>query len=216
MAAERWSERGDREDAGGYRHGDREHVVDEQSGRSDEARQGAEILLRDDVGAAARLVDADRLSVRDDDDREQRRDSDRDGENQVDRRGGGGDEDDHRGLGRVGDRRQRVRGEDRKREGLREQCLLELPRGHRPADNRPLQRTRRRPLERRVFHAARRVAIITGHGASWRTDHTSCEKGRRERRVEATVAPMTIKEAWVSRATSATARPISPGRARTI
>ena len=73
----------------------------------------------------------------------------------MSRRGGGGDENDDRGLGCVGDRRQRVRGEDRQREGLREQRLLELSRGHRPADDRPLQRTCRRPLERCVFHAAR-------------------------------------------------------------
>ena len=53
-AAQRGRGRGDREDSGGDGDRDGQHVVDEQRGRGDEARQRAEVLLRDDVRAAAR------------------------------------------------------------------------------------------------------------------------------------------------------------------
>ena len=70
---ERRRERRDREDPGRDRDGDGEDVVGEQRRRGDEARSRAEVLPRDDVRAAARLVDANRLTVREDDDREQAR-----------------------------------------------------------------------------------------------------------------------------------------------
>ena len=61
-ARQRGRGRGDREHAGGDRHRDREDVVDEQRRGGDEARQRAEVLLRDDVRAAARLVRPDGLA----------------------------------------------------------------------------------------------------------------------------------------------------------
>jgi hypothetical protein len=44
----------------------------------------------------------------------------------VERRDRDGDEDHHRGLGRIGDGGERVGGEDGEREGLRDQRLVEL------------------------------------------------------------------------------------------
>ena len=79
-------ERRDGEDAGRDRHRDGEHVVGQQRCGGDEARRRAEVLPRDDVRAAARLVHAHRLPVREDDDPEQARDRDRDREDEVRRR----------------------------------------------------------------------------------------------------------------------------------
>ena len=65
---ERREDRGDREDAGG--HGDRhgQDVVRQERGCGDESGHSAEVLLREDVGAAARLIDGDALPVGEDDD----------------------------------------------------------------------------------------------------------------------------------------------------
>src|SRR5204863_8293623 len=116
-----------------------------------------------------------------------------------------------------------VGGEDRQREGLREQRLLELAACHGSTDNRPLQGPDRWRLQRRGTHAAARlalggarVAIITGQGASFSTDQTSRENGRRKPRCESTGAPTTISDARASVAVSATPRPSSPGLVRTI
>src|SRR5207249_10168281 len=60
---------------------------------------------------------------------------------------------------------------------------------HRSTDDRPLQRPDPWRVQRRVTHATARlalaeapVAIITGQGASFRTDQTSRENGRRKDR----------------------------------
>src|SRR5437588_532207 len=92
----------------------------------DEARCSAEVLARHDVRAAARLVHAHRLPVREHDDPEQAGDPDRDREDEM--RGGrrDGDEDDERRLRRVRDRGERVGGEDRQREPLRPQRRVDL------------------------------------------------------------------------------------------
>ena len=63
MVRERRQERRDREDPGGDGDGDREHVVRQERRSSDEARNRAEVLACDDVGAAARLVRAHGLHV---------------------------------------------------------------------------------------------------------------------------------------------------------
>ena len=76
-------ERGDGEDPRRDRDGDGEHVVGQQGRGRDEAGRCAEVLARDDVRAAARLVDAHRLPVREDHDREQARDRDREREHEV-------------------------------------------------------------------------------------------------------------------------------------
>src|SRR5205823_8900155 len=116
VGLERGRQRSDREDARSDRDGYREHVVGQQRGGADEARKSAEVVLGDDVGAAARLVGLHRLAIRRDNDREQRRDRDRDGEDEMHRPGRGGNQHDKRGLGRIGHRRERVGGEDRQRQ----------------------------------------------------------------------------------------------------
>ena len=138
MRRERRRHRRDREHAGSDGDRDREHVVDEQRRGRDEARDDAEILLRDDVRAAARLVRLDRLGVREDDDREDRGDRDRDREDEVSGGDRCADEDDERGFRGVRDRGERIGGEDRQGELLREQRLAQLGGGARPADQRPL------------------------------------------------------------------------------
>src|SRR4051812_34046577 len=70
-AAERGDGGGDREDPGGNRDGDREHVVDEESGRRNETRDSPEILFRDDIGTSARRVGSNGLTVGRDHDHEQ-------------------------------------------------------------------------------------------------------------------------------------------------
>ena len=132
----RGRDRRDREDA----RRDRDDVVRQERGRCDEARKGAQVLLGDDVRAAARLVRADGLAVREHDDREQRRDPEREREDEPGRGRGHGDEHDERRLRRVGDRRERVGGEDRERERLREERVLELGGCHRAADDDALER----------------------------------------------------------------------------
>ena len=144
-AGERREDRGDREDAGGYRDRHGQDVVRQERGCGDESGQRAEVLLREDVGAAARLVDRDALPVGENDDEQERGDSDRDREDEVRRAHRGRDEDGERRLRRVGDRRDRVRGEDRKREELREQPVLELARCEGPPDQGSLGARRQAP-----------------------------------------------------------------------
>ena len=81
--AQRRDGRGEREHARGHRDRDGQDVVGEQRRGRDEARDAAEVLLRDDVRAAGALVHLHRLPVGEDDDREQRRDRDRDREDAV-------------------------------------------------------------------------------------------------------------------------------------
>jgi hypothetical protein len=138
VPAQRRHRRRQCEDPGGDRDGDGQHVVGEQRGRADEARQLAEVLLRDDVRAAARLVRPHGLPVGEDDDREQPGDRERKREDDVRRGGGRGDEHDECRLGRVRHRGQRVGREDRQRERLRQQRLVQLARRHRAADDDPL------------------------------------------------------------------------------
>ena len=139
MSLERGRGRRQGEHAGRDRDGHREHVVDEQGRGRDEAREPPEVVARDHVRAAARLVRVDRLAVGEDDDRQQDGDPGGDREDEVGRRCRGDDEDDERRLGRVRHRRERVRGEDREREPLREQGLVHLPARARAADKRALQ-----------------------------------------------------------------------------
>ena len=79
VGRERWGSGRDRKHAGRHRDRDREHVVDEQRRRRNQAGQRAEVLLGDDVRAAAGLVGLDGLGVREDDDPEHDRDRNRDG-----------------------------------------------------------------------------------------------------------------------------------------
>ena len=154
--------RGQREHAGGDRDRDGEDVVGEQRRRRDEAREPAEVLLRDDVRAARALVDEHRLPVREHDDREQHGDPDRDREHQMRGAGRGADEHDQRRLGGVRDRRERVGGEDRQREELREERLLHLPRRHRAPDQQPLGA----PLPRRRWRPAHPPMVSRSRAAA--------------------------------------------------
>ena len=142
VPAERGSGGGEREDAGGDGDGDGQDVVDEQGRGRDEARHRPEVLAGDDVGAAARLVRVDGLHVGEDDDRHHGRDRDRDGQDVMAGRRGRADQDDERRLGRVGDRRERVGGEDREGEPLREQRLVHLAARAGSADQSSLERKR--------------------------------------------------------------------------
>ena len=86
----------------------RQDVVDQQRAGGDERRHFAEVVLRDDVRAAARRVRVDRLAIGEDHDRQNRCDHERDRAREAERRGA--DEHQHAEdfLGRVRDRRQRV------------------------------------------------------------------------------------------------------------
>ena len=57
VAGETRHGRDERDDSRGDGDRDGEHVVGEERRGADEAREGAEIVLGDDVGAAGRLVD---------------------------------------------------------------------------------------------------------------------------------------------------------------
>ena len=118
--------RRDREHPGAHGNRDRQDVVDEERRRRGQARQDPEVLLADDVGAAARRIGADGLAVGRDHDREEQRDRQRDRDHEMDRRRARGEQDEQDLLGRVRVRRERVRREDRERDGLREQRVLEV------------------------------------------------------------------------------------------
>jgi hypothetical protein len=69
-----------------HRHGDRQDVVDEQRRAATSDGDGAEVLLADDVAAAAaRRVGVDGLAIAGDDDEQQHRHDDRDGHQLAER-----------------------------------------------------------------------------------------------------------------------------------
>ncbi len=117
------------------RDGDGHHVVDQEGGRGNEARQRTEVLLRHRVRAAARRIGPADLLVREGDHREQDRDGDRDPEREDERSPGAGqDENPQDLLGRVGRRADRVRAEDREGLLLRQALADLLLARERPAD----------------------------------------------------------------------------------
>jgi hypothetical protein len=119
--AEQHGERGgDGRDAGGHAHRHRQHVVDQQRGGADQPGNDAEVVLRDDVRAAAARVREDRLAVRRDDDRDEGGDAHADRQRVAQRGRAREDQHEQDFLGRVGDGGERVGGEDRKRDGLAE------------------------------------------------------------------------------------------------
>ena len=131
--------RGDRQHARGDRDGGRQHVVDQQRRGRHEPGHLAEVLLGHDVRAAAVRVGEDRLPVRQHHDQQQRRDDRRDRHDQPARRDRRRDQHDERRLRRIGDGRERVRGEDRQRDPARQQLVLEAAHGHAAADDRALE-----------------------------------------------------------------------------
>src|SRR4029453_455301 len=79
----------------------------------------AQVVLADDVGAAALRVRADRLAIRRHDDRDQDRDRDADRNRVAERDGAGQNQDQQDFFGGVCDGGERVGGEDRERRRLR-------------------------------------------------------------------------------------------------
>ena len=170
-------DRDDGGDAGRDRHRDGEDVVDEQRRAGDERRVLAEVLAADDVAAAAARVGEDRLAVR-----ERRRS--RAGARPRSRSGPAcrgpsarldaadrGDEEDL--LGGVRGRRDRVGGEDRQRDRLRDALVLLLGRGERPADEQPLD-DRQHPDS-----SAGPAGSVTCHLTSGRTSSVHAPYGTR-------------------------------------
>ncbi len=131
---------GQGEDTGRDRNGNGEDVVDEQRRGGDEARQGPEILFRDDVCPAARLVRLDGLDVGEHDDREHCRDGQRDRQDEVGGSERRGDENRERRFRGVRNRGERVRREDRQSQGLRQQRFVDVACCARRADDDSLQR----------------------------------------------------------------------------
>ena len=152
-----------RQHAAGDGHGDGEDVVGEQRRPGDERRHLAEVVLRDDVGAAARRVGVDRLAVRQDDDEQQGGDDDREGTRRVE--GDGADarleqQDDEDLVGRVRRRRHRVGREDRQGDALAQPLMALLGRGDRLADQHPLGQRDHTALDSRVPIDRRYVVFV--------------------------------------------------------
>ena len=143
-------------DAAGDAHRDGEDVVDEQGRAGDQRRDRAEVLLGDDVGAAAARVGEDRLAVAGDDDRQQDGDDQRDRHQVVERRhadaGLHGEHQDDL-LGGVGGGGDRVAGEDRQRDLLGDALVVLVGRGDRLADEDPLDDRHTRPDPSDQFNA---------------------------------------------------------------
>ena len=96
------------QNASGNTHRDGQRVVDQQRGRGDQAGVVADVLFRDDVRAAAGRVGMNRLTIRERDDGEQRRDDEADGDRVGERPDAGNDQRREDEVGRVGDGRQRI------------------------------------------------------------------------------------------------------------
>ena len=134
--------RRDRQDAGGNADGDGERVVDQERRRGDQTRIVSDVLLGDDVRAAAGRVGVDRLTVREGDDGEQCGDDQAD-RDRVDERA---EARDHEGredeVGGVGDRRQGVGGQHRQAGDARQALVVGEVRWNRLADKEALDRKR--------------------------------------------------------------------------
>ncbi|MDR6097779.1 hypothetical protein QE454_001398 [Microbacterium sp. SORGH_AS454] len=142
-------------DTGCHRHGDREHVVDQERRGHDHARHLAEVLARHLVVAAARGVGLDELPVAQHDHDEQRHHGHGDPRTQG-QQGRSADQQDHQQLlWRVGHGGQRVGGEDRQRHLLREELFVEFLGGEGLADQDAFR-------DRRLFAVN---ATFVSHGA---------------------------------------------------
>ena len=137
VRVERGDGGGDGEHAGHHRHRNGEDVVGEQRRGGHQSRERPEVVLAHDVGAAAARVGADRLPVGDHHHRHQRGDGDGDRHDQVGRHQAGPHQH-HKDLLRgVGHRRERVRGEHRQSQDLRQERVLQLAAGEAAADQDP-------------------------------------------------------------------------------
>ena len=170
--------RREREHPGRDAHRDREDVVDEQRRCADQARQHAEVRPRHDVTAAAAGIRLDGLPVRERDQAEERHDQHRDGHHEPERRRTRDEQGEHRGLGRVGDRRHDVAREDRKRLPDREALGQLGLAGQRPAEDEGANGGHRQPDPRRRSLGARPRLEDARRGVAevatvWRLDRNS-------------------------------------------
>ena len=140
IVVERRERGGERGDPRRHAHRDGEHVVDEERGARDQARQRAEVVLRDDVGAPTLRIGQDGLAIRAGDDGDQEADRDADGHRIAERGGAREHQDEQDLLGRVGDGGQGVRREHRERASLGQPLVSGLSRRERPADEDLLER----------------------------------------------------------------------------
>ncbi len=105
-------DRRERGDTGGDRDGDGQHVIDQQSAGSDEAREWSQVVAGHDVGTTAGGVGLDRLLIAGDDDRQDDDDDDGDRQRQGERCRAGQNQHAHDLLRRIGRGGDVVRGED--------------------------------------------------------------------------------------------------------
>ena len=131
IVVQRGERGGDRGHARGHAHRHRQHVVDEQRRPRDEPGHLAQVVLGDDVGAAAQGIGQDGLPVRAHHHRDEHRDREAD-RDRVDERGGAREHQDEQDLlGGVGDGGERVGREHRERGRLREPLVPGLRRSER-------------------------------------------------------------------------------------
>ena len=155
----------DRDHTGHDRHDHGHHVVEEQRGGGHQAGELAQVVLAHDVRAAASRIGAHGLTVGAHDDRQEERDGDRD-RHDV-RVGVGRDqrEGDQDLAGGVGHGRQGVRREDRQREDLRQERVLEPGARERSPDEHPLPDGRGFGGHRGRCYAALAVPRRTSRGS---------------------------------------------------
>ena len=126
---------GDRRDTGGNADRDGQHVIDEQRRARGQARAPAQILERNDIGAAAVRIRAYRLPVGCGHNDDEKCYYAGDGKRIVEIVRAGEQQDEQNLLGGVGARRERVRGEDRERLQLRQALVRHLSGRERAAEN---------------------------------------------------------------------------------
>jgi hypothetical protein len=122
-----------------HAHGDRQYVVDQQGRARDQTGRHSEVVLADDVRAAALRIRPNRLAVRAHDDRDQNGDGDADRDRVAQGDCAGQDQDEQDFFGRVRDRGERVRGENRERRRLAEALVARLGGRERASDEETLQ-----------------------------------------------------------------------------
>ncbi len=142
--------RGDGKHAGrnADRHG--EGVVDEQRRRGHESGGDADIFLGDAIGAAAGRIRVNGLPIGKRDHRQQGGDDDADRDRIAERLRSGDDQGSDDEIGRVGDRRQRIRREHGETGDTRQPLVVREVRRNGLAEEEPFQRR-----ERRGFRHAR-------------------------------------------------------------
>jgi hypothetical protein len=132
--------RGQGSHASRHAHRHREHVVDEEGRARDQPRQRSQIVLGDDVRAAALRVGENSLPVRAHHDRDEGGDGEADGNRVVESDRPRQDEDEQDLFRSVGHGGERVRGEDGQGGGLGKPFVASLRRRQRASDKYFLER----------------------------------------------------------------------------